>query len=457
MSGDSSRSPEGFSGSSGASSSSILRLAWPALLVLAAPPLYLLLDTAVVGRRGAEDLAALAAGAAILAAVTTQLTFIAYGTTAHSARLFGAGRMADALYEGVQATWVAVCVGVVLVALVWTSAPHLMHWLADDPAVAAKATGWLRVVCGSIIPALISMAGNGWMRGMSNTRVPLYFTVAGVIPMALFVPWSVHRYGLVGSAYANVLGESIIGLCFLVALSWAWVRYGDGRSMAPQWSVIRPQLVMGRDLIVRSLSLQAAFLSAAAVAGRMGSVNLAAHQVMLQLWNFLLLVLDSVAIAAQALVGAALGAGHTAVARAIAGKVLRFSLIAAGVLAVALSAGAWVIPRLFTRDAGVVDALFHPWWLLVLLVMVGGVVFALDGVLLGAGDVNYLRNTTVAATLLGFIPVVWLAYACGWGLTGVWWGFVALMVGRLCAVWWRYGGDAWLVSSGSGSSVDNKH
>ncbi|AHI03286.1 multidrug transporter MatE [Corynebacterium falsenii DSM 44353] len=421
----------------------ILGLAWPALVVLAATPLYLLWDTAVVGRLGALDLAALAAGATVLSTVTTQLTFLSYGTTARAARHYGAGRRSSAIYEGVQASWVAVGVGAVLAAIVFSFAPHIMGFFSSDATVVHLATQWMRVTCLSVIPALLVMAGNGWLRGMSNTRLPLYFTLAGVIPMAITVPWSVGCYGMVGSAYANVLGESIIAACFLGALVVYWRREGDGRPLSPQWNVIKAQLTMGRDLIARSLSFQVAFISAAAVAGRMGSAPLAAHQILLQLWNFLTLVLDSVAIAAQALVGAALGAGSARHARRVGNIVLRFSVAASVLLALCLGAGAGVIPRLFTQDPAVLSTMAGPWWMLVVLVLMGGVVFALDGVLLGAADVAFLRTATMVSVIVGFIPVVWMAYIFHWGLVGVWCGLLGFISIRLAAVVWRYRGSAW--------------
>lgn len=427
-----------------ASARTILGLAWPALVVLAATPIYLLWDTAVVGRLGAQDLAALAAGATVLGTVTTQLTFLSYGTTARAARHFGAGRRSSVIYEGLQATWVAVAVGAVLALLVFSFAPHIMGLFSSDATVVVHATEWMRVTCLSIIPALCIMAGNGWLRGMSNTRLPLWFTLAGVIPMIVTVPVFVGRFGLVGSAYANVLGEFITAGCFVSALRVYWKNDGDGRSVWPQWGVIKGQLMMGRDLIARSLSFQVAFISAAAVAGRMGAAPLAAHQILLQLWNFLTLVLDSVAIAAQALVGAALGAGVRDEARRVGNQVIRFSVLASAVLALVLGAGAWVIPGLFTTDRQVLMVIGGPWWMLVVLVLLGGVVFALDGVLLGAADVAFLRKATIASVVVGFIPVVWAAYAFGWGLVGVWCGIMGFLILRFVAVVWRYRGDRWM-------------
>ena len=156
-------------------------LALPALGVLAANPLYLLLDTAVVGRLGTAQLAALAAGAAIQSTVTTQLTFLSYGTTARSSRFYGAGKRDQAVEEGVQATWVALGVGAILALIVWVFAQPLAMALAGDVDTSVRAASWMRVSAFAIPMTLIIMAGNGWMRGVQNTKKPLYFTLAGMI------------------------------------------------------------------------------------------------------------------------------------------------------------------------------------------------------------------------------------------------------------------------------------
>ncbi|MGP9758275.1 MATE family efflux transporter [Corynebacterium sp. AOP12-C2-36] len=446
-----STTPPGSANDVRADTRTILGLAWPALAVLAATPLYLLWDTAVVGRLGASELAALAAGATVLAQVTVQLTFLSYGTTARAARRHGAGDTPGAVSEGIQASWVAVAVGAVLAVLVAVFATPVTAALTgggEGSPVAAEAARWLRVTSLSVIPALLTMAGNGWLRGVANTRAPLYFTLAGVLPMVVTVPWAVDRFGLVGSAYANVLGEVITASCFVVCLVRTWRREGDGRPVTPSWAVIRPQLSMGRDLILRSMSFQVAFLSAAAVAGRMGESSLAAHQVMLQLWNFLTLVLDSVAVAAQALVGAALGSASVRTAWRVGNQVLRFSVGAGLVLAGLLAAWAHVIPRLFTTDDTVLSTMWGPWWILVAMVALGGVVFAIDGVLLGAGDVAFLRTASIVSVLVGFLPGVWLSFAFDLGLTGVWCGLLAFIVIRLAAVVWRYRSGRWTRAPG---------
>ena len=174
----------------------ILSLALPALGVLAAMPLYMLWDTAVVGRLGATELAALGGAVAIQSVVTTQLTFLSFGTTARAARLFGAGRRQAAVEEGMQATWVALAVGAVLGLGMIVGAPQLCRWLLGVGQPAELAAQWLRA-CAPIIPAaLVVMAGNGWLRGVQNTRLPLYFTLAGVVPATVLVPVFVDRFRL---------------------------------------------------------------------------------------------------------------------------------------------------------------------------------------------------------------------------------------------------------------------
>ena len=416
----------------------VLALALPALGVLAANPLYLLFDTAVIGRLGAGELAALAAGATVQSTVTTQLTFLSYGTTARSSRFFGAGKTERAIAEGVQATWVGLGVGIVLASLVWIFARPIALFLTNDPATADMAVGWMRVAAFAIPLTLIIMAGNGWLRGIQNTKLPFYLTLCGLVPGAIALPILVGNYGLVGSAVANVIGMGLTALGFLAALM-----HSHKGSWAPKWRVIVRQLVLGRDLILRSLSFQIAFISAAAVAGRVSVAALAAHQVMLQLWNFLTLVLDSLAIAAQTLTGSALGTGRIDDARAVGEKITRLSLWFALTLAAVFAIGGPVIRRIFTTDEAVLDAMAWPWWLLIAMIAAGGVLFALDGVLLGAGDAAFLRTLTLSSVFVGFLPGIALAYWAGTGLTGIWCGLAAMIAVRLVGDMWRFRSMRW--------------
>ena len=425
----------------------ILRLAGPALPVLAAEPLYLLVDTAVVGRLGAVPLAGLAVAAVLFAQVTSQLNFLSYGTTARTARMYGSGRRADAVAEGVQATWLALAVGACLVVVGQLVVRPVAEALGNGGAIAEGAVSWLRVALVGAPLLLVTLAGNGWMRGVQDTARPLRYVLAGNAVSAVACVVLVHGIGafpglgLVGSAWANVLGQCVGAGLFLAALA----RESRG-SWRPRSAALRAQLALGRDLVARSLAFQACFLSAAAVATRFGAPVAAAHQIVLQLWSFMALVLDAVAIAAQSLVGAALGAGDAGRARALAARVTRYGLVLGvgfGVLFAALSG---VLPPVFTPDAAVLAAVPIAWWFFAALQPVAGVVFAIDGVLLGAGDAAFLRTWTLLAAVVGFLPLIWASLAFGWGLAGIWSGLAAFMLVRLVAVLLRVRSGRWAVT-----------
>jgi putative MATE family efflux protein len=424
----------------------IAGLALPALGVLAAEPLYLLFDIAVVGRLGALSLAGLAIGGLILSLVSSQLTFLSYGTTARAARFFGAGNRVSAVGEGVQATWLAVGLGALIVVTVEAAAVPLLRVIAGGSEIADMALPWLRIAILGAPAILISLAGNGWMRGVQDTARPLRYVVLGFALSAVLCPTLVYgwlgmpRLGLVGSAVANLTGQWLAAVFFCRAL------LVERAPLRIDMAVLRAQVVMGRDLLVRTMAFQVCFVSAAAVAARFGAAAVAAHQVVLQLWSFLALVLDSLAIAAQSLVGAALGAGQLAHAKSVAWRVTIFSTVAAAALAAVFALGASVFPQLFTTDRSVLDAIGVPWWFLVAQLPVAGIVFALDGVLLGAGDARFMRNATLASALLGFLPLIWLSLAFGWGLVGIWSGLTTFMVLRLAFVGWRAWSGRWMVA-----------
>jgi putative MATE family efflux protein len=428
-----------------ASGRRIAGLAIPALGVLAAEPIYLLFDTAVIGRLGALSLAGLAIGGLILSLLSSQLTFLSYGTTARSARYFGAGDRAAAVSEGVQATWLALGLGTLIVAVVQAVAVPLVSAIAAGGEIAAEAMPWLRIAIFAVPAILIAAAGNGWMRGVQDTVRPLRYVVAGFAVSGVLCPLLVYgwlgmpRLELAGSAIANLVGQWLAALLFCRAL------LAERVPLRIHPEVLRAQVVMGRDLVLRTLAFQACFVSAAAVAARFGAAAVAAHQVVLQLWNFLALVLDSLAIAAQSLVGAALGAGQLAHAKSVAWRVTVFSTVAAAVLAAVFAVGASVFPGIFTNDRSVLDAIGVPWWFMVAQLPVAGIVFALDGVLLGAGDARFMRNATLISALVGFLPLTWLSLVFGWGLLGIWSGLSTFIVLRLVFVGWRAFSGHWLV------------
>jgi putative MATE family efflux protein len=420
----------------------VAALALPALVVLAAEPLYVLVDTAVVGHLGRTPLASLAVGGNVLSVAAWLGTVLAYGTTGRSARRFGAGDRAGAVAEGVQASWLAFTAGLVIAVGAQLFAGPLAGTLAGhDPEVAAGAARWLRIAALGAPGLLLATAGNGWLRGVQDTRRPLYYVLGANLLSAVLCPTLVYGagLGLIGSAIANAVAQTTSGTLFVYAL------VAERVSLRPHLAVLRRQLVLGRDLLVRGAAFQASFLSATAVAARFGSAPLAAHQIALQLWFFCALILDAVAIAAQSLVGASLGGGDAGAARDLARRIALIGLVSGVAFALVIGAGAGVLPDLFSTDPEVHAQAMRAWPWFAGMQPVAGVVFALDGVLIGAGDVRYMRNLTIAAALFGFLPAIWLAYGLRLGLTGVWAGLTLFVLVRLVALLARMRSGRWAV------------
>jgi len=424
----------------------IAALTLPALVVLAAEPLYVLIDTAVVGHLGSTPLAALAIGGTIMSMLALLGVVISYGTTGRAARRFGAGDRAAAVAEGVQATWLAFAVGLLIaVAGQFLAGPIARGLAGDNTAVSSAATGWLRIAVLGAPGLMLATAGNGWLRGVQDTRRPLVFILGANALSAVLCPILVYPvgWGLNGSAIANVVAQTVSGGLFLAAL------VGEKVSLAPHPQIIVRQLVVGRDLLLRGVAFQASFLSAAAVAARFGTAALAAHQIALQLWLFCTLLLDGVAIAAQQLIGAALGGSRADEARWLARRIALIGVLSGVVAGVFIAVSAAFLPRWFSADPAVYDQAMRAWPWFVALQPIGGLVFALDGVLIGAGDVKFLRNLTIGAALGGFLPAVWLALALDLGLGGVWAGLTLFIAIRLVAVLLRLRSGRWAVVGAS--------
>jgi putative MATE family efflux protein len=287
---------------------------------------------------------------------------------------------------------------------------------------------------------LVSLAGNGWLRGVQELRRPVRYVLGGSLVSLVLCPLLVHPagLGLAGSAIANLSGQLVTAGLFVRALA------REDVSWRPRPTAIGTQLVIGRDLLLRAAVLQLSFLVAAGVAARAGTASLGAHQIALQLFFFLALVLDAYAIAAQTLVGHALGAGRPEEARTTVRRVSLWGLGTGLVVAALLLVLRDVLLPLFTADPAVRGQAEVVWWFLAGMQPLAGIVFALDGVLMGAGDVAYLRTLTIGSAVVGFLPLSLLAGPLGWGLAGVWTGLCLFIGLRLVGMLLRVAGDRWL-------------
>ncbi len=420
----------------------ILRLALPALGALAAEPLYLLVDTAIVGHLGTRELAALALAATVLGSVVGLCNFLAYGTTAQVARLHGAGAHERAGQLAAQGLWLALGVGIALALLCVGLAGPIMELLGGGNDAAAR---YLRLSALGLPFALVALAGNGYLRGVGDLRTPLVILVVAAVANAVLEVVLVYGFdlGLDGSALGTVVAQVGMGTAFAVLLLRA-----PATSRRPVAILLRRLCSMGGDLVVRTGALLGAFLLAGAVLARTSDDALAAHQIAFQLFLLLALVLDAVAIAGQVIVGRMLGAGNAEGAWEAALRMVGWSLVVGVGMTGALFSLSGVLPGLFTGDDDVVAQASRLWPLFALLMPVGGIVFALDGILIGAGDTRFIARAMVLA-FLAFLPVALCSLAFDWGVVGVWAAIHVLMLARVATMAVRFRGRRWAVVGAS--------
>lgn len=423
----------------------ILRLAVPAFFALVSEPLMLLADSAIVGHLGTPQLAALGVAGTILQTLVGICVFLAYGTTSAVARRIGAGDHRGALTQGIDGLWLALLLGVVLAIAGLLFAPAAIAAFDPSPDVADYAVTYLRISCLGIPSMLLLLAATGVLRGLQDTKTPMVVAIsANLVNIALNL---LLVYGLnldiAGSALGTVLAQTAAG----VALVWVVVRGArrDGAKLRPDRPGILASAHAGIPLVVRTLTLRAAIVLATFVATDLGTTSVAAHQVAFTLWSFLALALDAIAIAAQALTGRALGAGDVAGTRAITRRMMWWGLISGFVSGLAL----WGLRDLyvpwFTSDPEVRHTLAAILLIAALWQPVNGVVFVLDGVLIGAGDGPYLAIAGVIAFVL-YVPLALSVLWFDGGVVALWWAFGGFMLLRLLTLLTRERRDDWLVT-----------
>jgi MATE family, multidrug efflux pump len=421
----------------------ILKLAVPALGSLAAEPLYLLVDTAIVGHLGRSQLAALGIAATVLTAVFAIFNFLQYGTTAQVARAAGAGADEASRRLGVQAVWLSLAFGCAVAGVVAALAGPIVELMGGEGETADYAVTYLRIASLGLPAAFIALGGQGYLRGVSDLRTPLVIVIAGnvlnVIVEVLFVYG--FGWGIAGSAWGTVLAQAAMGAAFLVAIA----RSLHAGETAPQLALARRLLSLGKHIFARTTALMSAFVLAGAVAARSGDAALGAHQVGFQLWVFLALVLDAVAIAGQIIVGRELGAGNDERAYSASLRMISLSVAAGGIFAAAMLALGGVLPHVFTSDASVLDQAALLWPLFALMQPLNGAVFALDGILIGASDGPFLAGS-MAAAFVCCAATLLVVLAADWGIRGVWAALVVLIVVRLTAMSARFRRRRWLVT-----------
>jgi putative MATE family efflux protein len=423
----------------------IVALAVPAFGALVAEPLFVMADSAIVGHLGTSQLAGLGVASALLTTAVSVFVFLAYATTAAVARRVGAGDLPAAIRQGMDGIWLALLLGAAVIAVTLPAAPGLVDLFGASSTAAPYATTYLRISSLGIPAMLVVLAATGVLRGLQDTRTPLYVAIAGFVANAALNAGLVYgaNLGIAGSAWGTVIAQCGMAAVYLTVVVRGARRHGA--SLRPDAAGIRASAQAGVPLLVRTLSLRAILMIATAVAARLGDADIAAHQIILSLWSLLAFALDAIAIAGQAIIGRYLGAGDAQGARDACRRMVEWGIAVGVVLGVLVVLARPLFLPLFTSDSAVTDAALPALVIVALSQPVSGIVFVLDGVLMGAGDGPYLA-WAMLITLAVFTPVALLVPTLGGGLTALWAAMTLMMLVRMVTLWLRSRSGQWLVT-----------
>jgi putative MATE family efflux protein len=426
----------------------IARLAVPAFGALAAEPLYLLVDTAIVGHLGTDQLGGLAIAGIVLTVVFGLCNFLAYSTTGAVSRLIGAGDQRRAAAVGVDGLWLATGLGLALAVVGIAFAPLIVDVMGASESVRPFALTYLRISLIGAPAVLVALAGAGYQRGRQDTTATLVIAVAANavnLGVELVLVYGLGL-GLAGSAWGTVLAQYGAATAYLVIVLRT-VHQFDA-PLRPDAAGIRATARVGSQIMVRTAALLAALTAATALAARVGTVAVAAHQIAFQVWTFLALSLDAIAIAAQAMVGRFLGATDPVEAHHASRRMLEWGVVVGTLLGVVLVILRPVIVPLFTADPAVRDLAEQVLLVVAAMQPVNAMVFVLDGILLGAGDAAYLAWAMVGALVaFGFAAIV--VVVTDGGLLAIWAALCVLMLARLVGMGVRFARGSWQVTGAS--------
>lgn len=420
----------------------VLAIALPIVLSNATVPILGVVDTGVVGQLGeAAPIGAVGIGAIILSAVYWIFGFLRMGTTGLTSQASGAGDTdeVDALLS--RALLIGISAGLVMI-VAQVAIFQGAFWISPASAeVEALARDYMTIRIWSA-PATIALYGiTGWLIAQERTRAVLVIQVGmngANIALSFYLGLELG-WGVQGVAWATFIAEwggLALGLWFCrgVFLRTAWL------SAARVFDVVRLKhmALVNSDILIRSVLLQAIFVSFLFFGSDFGDVQLAANQILMQFLQVTAYALDGFAFSAEALVGQALGARARAALRRSAILSSLWGGIVCAMLAVCFALfGGWIIDIMTTSpEVREVARIYLPY--MVAAPIVGVAAWMLDGIFIGATRTKDMRNMMIISAVIYFLTVVPLMAV--FENHGLWIALLLNFVVRGVTLGWKYPG-----------------
>lgn len=420
----------------------ILALAVPALGSLAIEPLYLIVDTAIVGHLGKTPLGGLAVASSVLNVAFWIFHFLLEGVTTQVAVRIGAGDTHGASHVVARTLTVAVLMGLAVSVLLAVGANPIAGLFGGTGAVREAAATYLRISAVAPPFIFVSLVATGYLRGIEDARATVPIILGAnvlniVLELLLVGPF---HTGIAGSAWGTVVAQIVAAAWFLVVMHR---RLGRAH-LRPTLRGVQSILRIGGHLFVRTGLLIGMFSLGTRVAAGMGEDTLGAHQIATQLFTLLALSTDALAVAGQTLTGTLLGANDHDELRAVVRRLTRLSLMVGLALGLVVAALSPLIPHVFTGDAAIIHQATIALLILAIMQLPGAIAFQWDGILMGADDFRFLAGA-MAITFVICAPLLLLVRAHrSIGIQGLWGALLVMMIVRAALSVWRGRGTAWM-------------
>lgn len=360
----------------------------------------------MVGHLGTEQLAGLALSSTILMTAVGIFIFLAYSTTSITSRAVGAGKVAEGLKAGIDAMWLALILGVVVATGMILWAKQIVVWFDPDPVVVPHAMDYLQYSAPGLVGMLVVLAATGTLRGLLDTKTPLYVATAGAAVNAGLNAFLIYGLdmGIAGSGLGTAISQTLMGLALVIVVVRGARRHDV--DLTPSFGGLSEATVAGIPLLIRTLTLRLAILATVAAVTRAGAIALAGHQVVNTVWSFAAFALDALGISAQALIGYSLGQNNPKQTHALLKRITLWGVGTGALIGVILIVTSPFLPWIFGTDPQMHHAAMRGLWVAGAFQVLAGFVFMMDGVLIGAGDNRYLAIAGVL-TLVAYLPALW--------------------------------------------------
>lgn len=431
----------------------ILRLAIPNILAAISTPLIGIADTGMVGHLPeVAYLGAVATASVIFDVLFWSTGFLRMGTTSLVAQFYGAGDRKACVETLYRSLLIALVLGCGMLAFRELVAGWGFRLAGGSPEVQLWGKRYFEVRIFSAPLVLATITLNGFFLGTANALAPMWITmVANVVNIGadyalIFGNWGAPELGVVGAAWAAVLGNGAAVLVGGLVLVWKYRDYLRERvgNLLDRES-LRHIFRTNFNLFGRTVCLLFTQFSMLGIVSRLGEAPLAANAIVWQIWSLVSFGVDGFAHAAETLVGNSLGARDFAGARQVARRIILWGAGIGAVFGLVYLFLLEPIARGFTEHEEVIQVIGSLALLIALIQPLNAVVFVFDGIFIGANDMQYLFKAMAIAAFGVFLPAaVICVYGLDWGIQGAWLAYNGLMLGRFFTLLPRYRGDVWL-------------